>query len=145
MAISPVVTARLNSAIISALQSSSSGGSGSGVRLPRAHGPDLLALVSPCPRSLDHLPVQSPAAVLRILETDPQAMLLPAHAELFDMSPREVDVAQALLRGHSLESLCGLLGISRNTAKIHLQSLFKKTGTSRQAELVHLLSNVTRQ
>jgi DNA-binding CsgD family transcriptional regulator len=143
-AFAPAVAARLNRAIISALRSSSLGSSGSGVRLPRAEGADWLALVSPCPRFFDHLPVQSPAAVLRIIETDPQAALLPAHAELFDMSPREVDVAQALLRGQSLDHLCGLLGISRNTAKVHLQSLFKKTGTNRQAELVHLLSNVAR-
>ncbi len=139
------MTARLDSAILSALQSSRNGGSGGGVRLPRSAGPDWLALVSPCPGVYDHLPIASPAAVLRIIETDPQAMLSSAHAELFDISPRELDVAQALLHGHSLESLCALLGISRNTAKVHLQSLFKKTGTNRQAELVHLLGNVSRR
>ena len=37
-----------------------------------------------------------------------------------------------------------LLRISRNTAKVHLQSIFRKTGTNRQSELVHLLSNVAR-
>lgn len=141
---SPDVTARLDGAIVSALQSSRFGGSGGGVRLPRSYGPAWLALVSPCPRFFDHLPIPSPAAVLRIIETDPEARLSPTHAELFDISPRELDVAQALLRGHSLESLCGPLGISRNTAKAHLQSLFKKTGTNRQSELIHLLSNVTR-
>ncbi len=59
------VTARLDSAIKSALQSSRNGGSGGGVRLPRSAGPDWLTLVSPCPRSFDHLPIRSPAAVLR--------------------------------------------------------------------------------
>jgi len=88
--------------------------------------------------------VRTPAAVLRIIETDPNASLSPAHADLFDLSPREVEVAEALLAGHSVESLCVLLGISRNTAKVHLHSIFRKTGTNRQSELVHLLSNITR-
>ena len=138
-------TARLNCAIASAVKSGLLGGTGGGVRLERPSGAvDWLALVSPCPQHLEHLPVRTPAAVLRIIETDPKASLSQAHSELFDLSPREAEVAEALLAGHSLESLCALLGISRNTAKAHLQSIFRKTGTNRQSELVHLLSNVAR-
>lgn len=138
------VTTILEDALRSAVQSFSVGSSGRGVRLRRANGPDWLALVSPTPRNLDHLPVQSPAAVLRIIESDSEVTLTRGHAELFDLSPREVDVAQALLRGHTLESLCMFLGISRNTGKVHLHSLFEKTGTNRQSELVHLLSILVR-
>lgn len=138
-------TARLNCAIASAVKSGVLGGAGGGVRLQRSSGrADWLALVSPCPRHLEHLPVRTPAAMLRIIETDPKARLSPAHAELFDLSPREAEVAEALLAGHSVESLGALLGISRNTAKVHLQSIFRKTATNRQSELVHLLSNVAR-
>lgn len=138
-------TARLNCAIASAVKSGVLGGAGGGVRLPRSScGGDWLALVSPCPRHLEHLPVRTPAAVLRIIATEPKPVLSPAHAELLDLSPREAEVAEALLAGHSLESLCALLEISRNTAKAHLQSIFRKTGTNRQSELVHLLSNVAR-
>ena len=142
---SPAVSERLRTAIASAVKSSSLGGAGGGVRLPRAGGQaDWLALVSPCPRFLEHLPVRTPGAVLRIIETGSGAELSPPQAELFDLSPRELEVARALLRGHSLESICSLLDISRNTAKAHLQSIFRKTGTNRQSELVHLLSNVSR-
>jgi DNA-binding CsgD family transcriptional regulator/PAS domain-containing protein len=138
-------TARLNCAIASAVKSGVLGGAGGGVRLERPSGrADWLALVSPCPRHLEHLPVRTPAAVLRIIEAAPNAPLSPAHAELFDLSPREAQVAEALLGGHSVESLCALLAISRNTAKAHLQSIFRKTGTNRQSELVHLLANVAR-
>jgi DNA-binding CsgD family transcriptional regulator len=138
-------TARLDCSIASAVKSGVLGGTGGGVRLERTSGrSDWLALVSPCPRHLEHLPTRTPAAILRLLEGDPKASLSPAHAELFDLSPREGEVAEALLAGHSLESLCALLEISRNTAKVHLQSIFRKTGTNRQSELVHLLSNVTR-
>jgi len=141
---SPEATGLLHSAIASAVKSTSLGGAGGGVRLPRADGRDWLALVSPCPRFLEHLPVRTPAAILRILEADAKPALSTAHAELFHLSPREAEVACALLQGHSLESLCALLAISRNTAKAHLHSIFRKTGTNRQSELVHLLSNVAR-
>jgi DNA-binding CsgD family transcriptional regulator/PAS domain-containing protein len=138
-------TARLNCAIASAVKSGVLGGSGGGVRLQRPGGrADWLALVSPCPGHLDHLPVRTQAAVLRIIETDPKTSLSPAVAELLNLSPREAQVAEALLAGHSLESLCVLLGISGNTAKSHLKSIFRKTATNRQSELVHLLSNVAR-
>ena len=139
------VTARPHSAIVSAIKSTSLGGAGGGVRVPRSVGDGhWLALVSPCPRFLQHLPVRTPAAILRILETASKAELSAAHAGIFGLSPREADVAAALLAGHSLESLCNALGISRNTVKVHLQSIFRKTGTNRQSELVHLLSEVTR-
>lgn len=139
------VTARLESAIRSAVTSNVLGGSGGGVRLPRTNGrPDWLALVSPSPRFLDHLPVAVPAAVLRIVDAHPHLGLTDQHAELFDLSPREIQVGQALLVGHSVESMCAFLGISRNTGKVHLQSLFRKTGTNRQSELVHLLAQLTR-
>ena len=119
--------ARLEAAIASAAMSGSLGGAGGGVRLPRPRGrADWLALVTPCPKYLDHLPVRMPAAVLRIVETDPSAGLSAAHSELFDLTARELDVADALLRGHSVETLCHALGISRNTAKAHLQSLLAK-------------------
>jgi DNA-binding CsgD family transcriptional regulator len=137
-------TDRLDHAILSAVESGSFGGAGGGVRLARAAGSDWMALVSPCPRFLEHLPVRRPAAVLRVVEAKQQAALTPGQAELFDLSPREIEVAQALLGGHSLESICALLAISRNTVKAHVQSIFRKTGTNRQSELVHLLCNVTR-
>jgi DNA-binding CsgD family transcriptional regulator len=138
-------SARLDGAIRSAVNSTSFGGAGGSVRLPRASGSaDCLALISPCPRFLEHLPIRTPAALLRIVDAGATAALSPVHAELFDLSPRELEVAQALLAGHSLESMCMLLDISRNTAKAHLQSVFRKTGTNRQSELVHLLSNVVR-
>jgi DNA-binding CsgD family transcriptional regulator len=70
--------------------------------------------------------------------------LTEGQAHLFGLSRREVEVAQCLLDGHSVESLSEHLGISKNTARVHLQAVFKKTHTSRQAELVHLLTQLTR-
>jgi DNA-binding CsgD family transcriptional regulator len=138
-------TRRLDEAMKAAVTAASVGGAGGAVRIPRNSGrSDWLALFSPCPRFLDHLPVGRPAAILRIVEPQSAGDLSFEVARLFDLTGREFEVADALLHGHSLESLCQLLGISRNTAKVHLQALFRKTRTNRQAELIHLLAEVAR-
>ena len=46
-------------------------------------------------------------------------------------------------RTADLES-ASTLRISRNTTKVHLHSIFRKTGTNRQSQLVHLLSKIER-
>lgn len=132
---------RFGRAIASAVR----GGCGAGVRLKRRSGkPDWLALVSPYPQFIDHLPVPSAASVVRIVEPKARETLAREHAQLFDLTSRELQVAEALLDGHSLESLATMLGMSRNTARVHLKSLFQKTRTNRQVDLVHLLADVAR-
>lgn len=113
------------------------------MRIKRPSGKaDWLGLISPYPRLLDHLQIPAPAAIVRILEPDSHVALSTQHAALFDLTPREFAVASALLEGHSLESLSRALGISRNTARVHLQALFRKTGTNRQADVVRVLGTV---
>ena len=45
----------------------------------------------------------------------------------------------AMLDGKTVETLADELCISRNTARTHLQRLFAKTGTTRQADLIRTL------
>ena len=59
-----------------------------------------------------------------------------------DLSPREGEVLALLVAGHSLESAACRLGISRNTARVHLQAIFAKTRTTRQAELLQLCARL---
>lgn len=51
----------------------------------------------------------------------------------------EARVALRIANGHTLSAAAGALGVSLTTAKTHLQRVFDKTGTHRQAELVRLL------
>ena len=44
-----------------------------------------------------------------------------------------------MLDGKTLERLGDELCVSRNTARTHLQRLFAKTGTARQADLIRIL------
>jgi len=119
---------------------------GRAIRLSSAPGKsNLVAIVSHYPSSLDHLPGPVPAALVRLIELNKRSNDLGKHAHLFDLSPRETDVASALLEGHSIESMSASLEISRNTARNHLQSLFRKTGTNRQSDLIRMLERIAGQ
>jgi DNA-binding CsgD family transcriptional regulator len=119
---------------------------GRGIRVSRRGGkPDLLVVVSPFPPSIDHLPSPTAATLVRVVELEMRPGHLREHAHLFDLTPRETEIASALLEGHSINSLSEFLGISRNTARNHLQVLFQKTRTNRQSELIRILDRVARQ
>jgi DNA-binding CsgD family transcriptional regulator len=66
----------------------------------------------------------------------PRAELL---RRLFKLTPAEGRLADRLADGVSLDDAAGLLGITVGTARTQLKSVFLKTETSRQAELVRLL------
>ena len=58
---------------------------------------------------------------------------------LFDLSPAEARVAQRIVEGHSVDEIARDNALSRETIRNQIKSIFAKTGTSRQAELVGLL------
>jgi DNA-binding CsgD family transcriptional regulator len=60
-------------------------------------------------------------------------------ASSYGLTPAEAVLAQDLAQGTSLEDFAAKRNISRNTAKSQLHSIFAKTDTSRQPELVSLL------
>ena len=55
-----------------------------------------------------------------------------------DLSPREFDVCQRLLRGHSSKSAARELGISPETERIHRRRIFNKLGVSSHVEVMAL-------
>jgi len=55
---------------------------------------------------------------------------------LYGLTPREVCVLMLLLQGAGPEEAAASMGVAVTTVRSHLNSLFAKTGTSRQAELV---------
>lgn len=60
-------------------------------------------------------------------------------AQLFDLTPAESRLALQLTNGASLEEASAELGISRNTARAHLRSIFAKTCVTQQTMLVSLI------
>jgi DNA-binding CsgD family transcriptional regulator len=59
--------------------------------------------------------------------------------KLFGLTPKEATLALRLAGGDSLQEASETLGISTNTARAHLRSIFAKTGVDRQAKLVRVL------
>jgi DNA-binding CsgD family transcriptional regulator len=59
---------------------------------------------------------------------------------LFDLTPAEAGVASLLVEGKSVDEIAGARGVMGNTIRMQLKSIFAKTGTHRQAELVKLLA-----
>lgn len=57
-------------------------------------------------------------------------------AGLFGLTPRELCVLMPLLEGRTIDEIAAGMGIAVATAKSHLDKVFSKTGTNRQADLV---------
>lgn len=82
---------------------------------------------------------------LLALISDPELELrpsVPLLMRLHGFTLREAQIAARLATGRSIEEVAQTLGVSQNTARVHLRSLFRKTATRRQAELVRLLVTV---
>ena len=60
-------------------------------------------------------------------------------AASYNLTRTEARLAAELARGVSLDEYSQRQGVTRNTVKTHLRSIFAKTDTSRQSELVGLL------
>lgn len=76
--------------------------------------------------------------LVQVHDGAPQVGSLHLVQSLFDLSGRELQVVRLLAEGHSVDSLPQCMKISPNTARTHLRSIFSKTGTSRQSELIQL-------
>lgn len=82
-------------------------------------------------------------AAIFIRRTAPNALSpLEGIAKLYNLSAGELRVFDALLKANGVKAIAELLGISQSTVKTHLHSLFFKTGTKRQSELVKLAAGL---
>jgi len=90
-----------------------------------------------------HLPAQEVRALLTLNALGPKpgppAAIL---AKTFRLTPAEAKLACVIARGASPGIAAGELKISRETARNQLKSVFAKTDTHRQSELVALLLQV---
>jgi len=110
------------------------------LRLARASGEPGLSVAVSAMGSQTSWAGVVPAAF--VLVTDPSAQPLPPDEimrALFGLTPAEVRVAVRLTAGESPEHAARTLGVSITTVRWHLASLYRKTGTGRQAELMRRL------
>lgn len=62
--------------------------------------------------------------------------------ELYGLTKAEGSVATLVLTGENIQGISDRLSLSSTTVRSHLQAIFAKTGTHRQAELVRVLSSI---
>jgi DNA-binding CsgD family transcriptional regulator len=74
-----------------------------------------------------------------LLLREPEAALttpLASAAFLYRLTTAEIQVLGQILQGHALTDVADILGLARSTVKTHLEAIYRKTQTNRQAELV---------
>ena len=63
--------------------------------------------------------------------------------QLYGLTGAECRLAGEICTGQSISAIAGRLGVSENTVKTQLQSIFEKTGTHRQAQVVKLMLSLS--
>ena len=61
---------------------------------------------------------------------------------VYHLTEKESAVAEALVRGWTLDEYCGHSHVSKHTARSQLKAVYRKTNTSSQVGLVALLSKL---
>ena len=77
-----------------------------------------------------------------MLVSDPETEIrthLESLQQRFGLTPAEAAFALEIIKGDGRQAAADRLGITVGTARTHLSSIFDKTGSKRQAELVRLL------
>ncbi|MCA0422114.1 MAG: helix-turn-helix transcriptional regulator [Proteobacteria bacterium] len=116
------------------------------IAFPRAGGGGLVATITAV--SVPHQPCAAHPleAAFSVIVQDPALSLrMPgeAFARLYCLTAAELRVALAMVPGARPQTAAEALGISSNTVKTHLQRIFEKTETSRQADLIALMLRTT--
>jgi len=99
----------------------------------------LTVLVTPFRPARSGFGATRPAALVFIKDPELPNLSTRLLRDLFGLTPAQAAVARTLAAGRSLSDVAGVLGISQHTARDHLKTIFEKTRTTRQPQLVALL------
>jgi len=102
------------------------------------------------PYAVSVFPWDSPQSICfdkysKVLVLIRDSSAIPSHSEaqiakLIGLTPAEARLARQLLDGATLQTGAKNIGIAANTARTQLRSIFRKTDTRRQADLVRVLT-----
>ncbi len=141
----PRATAALDAAIAAARERTvSSGVDVVTVPLLSSEGERYIASILPLTSGArleigDHYHAIAAIFVRRIgldLPIDPMPL-----ARSYDLTPRELTVTVTVVESGGVPEAAAILGLSENTVRSHLQSIYRKTGARNQAELSKLVAS----
>ncbi|MDO8465156.1 MAG: hypothetical protein Q7S46_07885 [Gallionella sp.] len=139
-------TARLYQLITDAAEGAPGTNRGGDMRIALPGGDFLHCLVMPIPLELSaRLDVALASGCVAIFLSRPNSLQLPPQrlAALYGLSPAEARLAAKLAALSSVEQAADELCITVHTARSHLKSIFAKTGSKSQSELLMLLATGT--
>jgi DNA-binding CsgD family transcriptional regulator/PAS domain-containing protein len=100
----------------------------------------LQVLVTPLRTKTIHIGKDLPVAAIFISDPDLKPVSnFTAFAQLFGLTRAETRLAQILASGQSMKDAAARLRVAQSTLRSQLKSIFAKTNTNRQSELVRLL------
>jgi DNA-binding CsgD family transcriptional regulator len=115
------------------------GKTGLAIRLTEPDVPPIFAHVLPLTGSDFRTRLQPAAVAAVFIGATPDAQDgADAVAAAFGLTPAETRLLAGLFGGRTLIETAATLGITRPTANTHLEHIFRKTGVTRQAELLRL-------
>lgn len=136
----PAASAELKDAIATAARDEGRiGKTGLAVRLSEDHAAPLVAHVLPLANGEVRTRLE-PEAVAAVFINAPleEADCARTIAETYRLTPAESRVIGPILSGKTVPETAEDLGVAPTTARTHLNSIFAKTGVSRQSELIKL-------
>jgi DNA-binding CsgD family transcriptional regulator/PAS domain-containing protein len=108
----------------------------------RRHDGRLPYLLTVAPLGADLTVYGRPLAMIVLTDPDECSLSDRNLAEFFGLSPAESRLAVALLAGKKLSEVAMEFGVQITTLRTQLSSILRKTGVTRQIDLIRLLSNV---
>jgi DNA-binding CsgD family transcriptional regulator len=116
-----------------------SGASGSLMLATRNGERSLYLLLRPIHDGAPETSLPAGVAIFLSAEKLHRSVSIETFATLYHLSRAEVALVTELLDGVSIIEASTALGISENTARVQLRSVFTKTGTHRQVDLMRLV------
>ncbi len=116
-----------------------------GIAIPMSHTGEPPAVAYVLPLAMTGLRASfNPAVAAVFISTTISGMPTPEHAlaTIYGLTPAESRVMVQVGAGQTTAGIAAAFGVSENTIKTHLARLFGKTGTSRQSELVKIVTQL---
>ena len=129
-------------ALSALIDDAAGGGPGGLIRLSGRRGAnELIVLVTPLPRTfaLNGGAHQAYALVTLRSTRDNPSFSAQTLIALFRVSPAQAEIALAIYNGKTPEQIAAERGVAISTLRTHLATIFLRTGTENQRDLVRLL------
>lgn len=133
-AVTPAATQRLSAAIFAAARTV--GGVGTDLQLPLARGAGSVQVAVAPARQAGGIIASEPLAMIMVGQVQASFIDEGRARAAFGLTPAEARLLSALVSGERVADFADRIGVSVNTAKTHLARLFRKTGETRQTDLI---------